>query len=146
MGTPFKMKGHELPGPNQRNSPAKQHEEGHQMNRKKGKLQKMTTDEFDSIKSGEKKQAANWNKKLERLSKRRKRKEEKGKSTERVQRKINKEYYKLNPRESTPQNTTTKNTPKQPSETNPKDRKINKEMNKGIRRAPLIGPKWHSKA
>ena len=40
----------------------------------------------------------NWNKKLTRLTNIRDKKKEKGKSTERIQKKINKEYYKLNPR------------------------------------------------
>ena len=105
MGTeysPFKMRGHELPGPNQRaGSPVKQHTED-----EKGMFKK----EFKTLKK--KDQAENWNKKLTRMDKRRTklrekqtRREEKGKSTERVERKearlqerINKEYYKVNPK------------------------------------------------
>ena len=114
--SPFKMKGHELPGPNQRaSSPVKQHEgEGIEPDRvSKMKLMK-------EAKPLEKKdQAENWNKKLTRMDKRRTklrekqtRREEKGKSTERVERKearlqkrINKEMSKVNPK--TPNGTDT---------------------------------------
>ena len=43
------------------------------------------------------KEKHNWNERLNRLTERRKRRKEKGKDTTRVQNKINKEYYKINP-------------------------------------------------
>ena len=43
----------------------------------------------------------NWNKKLSKLNKKREEQEERGGSTKRTQRRINKEYYKINPRYNT---------------------------------------------
>ena len=40
----------------------------------------------------------NWNKKLSKLTEKRQKKKDKGKDTTRVQKRINKEYYKINPK------------------------------------------------
>ena len=131
--SPFKMKGHELPGPNQRaSSPVKQHEgEGIEPDRvSKMKLMK-------EAKPLEKKdQAENWNKKLGRLAKkvkkikgRQERRKEKGKSTDRLERRedrvqtrLNKEYYKLNPKPKTPTEDTVPEPPPEPAPKKPSPR------------------------